>query len=79
MEKKNGSHRSCRQKKAEWLQANSELWKNKINPFKPKEHLPEITELAKAVQAAGLYSAKTLLCDIRSGLIKMLQDQRFTN
>jgi hypothetical protein len=78
METKTG-HWSCKEKRIEWLQQNQDLWKGKIDPYRPREHRSEIDQLAKAIQAAGLYSPKTVLCDIKSGMVKLLKDERFVH
>ena len=73
MTKINGNSTACREKRIEWLLRNPDLWKNKINPYEPKQYLLEINTLAQAIHGAGLYSPKTIIQDIRIGVIKLLQ------
>ena len=67
------SGNAAKEKRTAWLLANPELWRDKINPFQPKKHLPEIDVLAKAIHQAGLYSPNTIIQDIRPSVVKLLQ------
>jgi hypothetical protein len=73
---KGGNSNLAKQKRIQWLLEKPELWRGVINPFDPKKHREEIEILARAIHAAGLYSPKTIIEDIRTGVVKLLQDKR---
>jgi hypothetical protein len=69
-------NRGSSERKISWLLQNPTLWKGLIDPYQPKQCLPQITSLALEIQKAGFYSPKTGVCDIRTGMIRLLKDPR---
>lgn len=70
--------KNSKAEKINWLLENKNLWKGKIDPHTPKTCLEEIDALALAALKAGIWSEKTILGDIRIGVVKLLRDPRLS-